>query len=156
DATAAPEVGASVFEEEHVAANERTPVEVPRAHTSGSRTGVTTPARGGEAVPPVRPAELGQRREVTALVLSFGGDRAGREAVEREGAAALIARARVVLARYGGTVLETEGAQITALFGLTEADGRDTEAAVRAALVLQRARTGGVSVCAGVHVARIV
>ncbi len=156
DTSAAPEVGASVFEDEHIAANERTPVEVPRAHTSGSRTGVPTPARGGEAVPPARPTDLGQRREVTALVLYFGAGREGREAVEREGAAALIARARVVLARYGGTLLETEGAQITALFGLAEADGRDTEAAVRAALVLQRARAGGVAVCAGVHVARIV
>ncbi len=156
--TTGPELAASVFEEEHVAANERTPVEVPRANTGISRTqnpmpGMT-PARDLAAAP-LRPTELGQRREVTALVLCFGVDR-DREGPESEGAGSVMRRASVVLSRYGATILETEPSQVTALFGLAEADGRDTEAAVRAALVIQRARIGGASVCAGIHVARIV
>ncbi|MEZ4404863.1 MAG: AAA family ATPase, partial [Polyangiales bacterium] len=69
---------------------------------------------------------------------------------------ALLTRARAILTRYGGTLLEVEGCQLTALFGLADADGRDTEAAVRAALLVQRAGTGGAAIGAGVHVARIV
>jgi serine/threonine protein kinase/tetratricopeptide (TPR) repeat protein len=160
DATTGPELGASVFEEEHAQANERTPVEVPRANTSGgSRTANPLPATspGREAPAPLRPPDLGQRREVTALVLTFGSER-DREATTTDSdvTGSILQRAGIVLTRYGGAVIETEAAQITALFGLTEADGRDTEAAVRAALVIQRARIGGATVCAGVHVARIV
>ena len=76
------------------------------------------------------------------------------EAQERSPAA--IVRARDVLARYGARVLEEEPSQIVAIFGLGDADGRDTEAAVRSALVTLRARTGSASVSAGIHVARIL
>jgi serine/threonine protein kinase/tetratricopeptide (TPR) repeat protein len=159
DTSSAPELGASVFEEEHVAANERTPVEVPRGNTNEARTGsllAPTPARGEAAVAPLRTPELGQRREVTALVLCFGAERERQATPESADTQAVLVRARRVLLRYGGTVIETDGTQITALFGLADADGRDTEAAVRAALVIQRARLGGSTVGAGVHVARIV
>ena len=159
EATTGPELGASVFEEEHVAANERTPVEVPRANTNATRTAAplpgTTPVRSDTGAAPLRSPDLGQRREVTALVLCVGSDRDREPGAEPESAPGT-ARARAVLERYGGTVLETEATQIAALFGLADADGRDTEAAVRAALVIQRARIGGTAVCAGVHVARIV
>src|SRR5262249_52396615 len=79
---------------------------------------------------------------------------------------ALAARARDVLARYGAFLLEEEASQTVALFGLGDADGRDTEAAVRAALIILRARgvshDGGhphapaVLVSAGVNVARVL
>ncbi len=161
EASTGPELAASVFEEEHVAANERTPVEVPRANANATRTAAplpgTTPARGEARPHPLRSSDLGQRREVTALVLCFGGERerdldTGAEAEP----APITSRARAVLERYGATILETSSTQLTALFGLADADGRDTEAAVRAALVIQRARIGGAAVCAGIHVARIV
>jgi tetratricopeptide (TPR) repeat protein len=158
EATTGPELAASVFEEEHVAANERTPVEVPRGGTGTTRTAapapVTASGRDGAALPPMRPSELGQRREVTALVLSVGNER--DHSGEGAEISQLVTRARGILTRYGGTVLETEASQITAIFGLAEADGRDTEAAVRAALLVQRARSGDAAASAGVHVARIV
>ncbi len=158
DMSGAPEVAASLFEEEHVLANERTPVEVPRPNTSAVRTAVplpgTTPAKGGDTpAVPTRSPDLGQRREVTALVLCFGSE---REPHAESEAAPLSGRARSVIERYGGGVLEADTTQMVALFGLTEADGRDTEAAVRAALLIQRGRTGRASVSAGIHVARIV
>jgi eukaryotic-like serine/threonine-protein kinase len=110
EATAAPELAASVFEEEHVAANERTPVEVPRGGTGATRTAapapVTSSGREGGALPPVRPSELGQRREVTALVLCASAER-DRDGVRGE-IGPLVERARGVLTRYGGTLLETE------------------------------------------------
>lgn len=158
EASSAPELAASVFEEEHVAANERTPVEVPRGGTGATRTAAplpgTSPGRDGAALPPVRPSEIGQRREVTALVLCVGAERHGDG--PRGEIGPIVARARGVLTRYGGTILEVDGGQITAVFGLADADGRDTEAAVRAALLVQRARAGGAAASAGVHVARIV
>ena len=153
-----PELAPSVFEEEHIAANERTPVEVPRANTGNSRTANPSPLGPSTkdiAQAFMRPSELGQRREVTALVLCLGSER-DRDAPESEGTGSIMRRAGVVLNRYGATILESDATQITALFGLAEVDGRDTEAAVRAALVIQRARIGGAAVCAGIHVARIV
>ncbi|MBK8253889.1 MAG: protein kinase [Polyangiaceae bacterium] len=159
DTSAAQELAASVFEDEHVAANERTPVEVPRGGTGQVRTaapiGGSTPTKDVVPAAAVRPAELGQRREVTALVLYAGTERDSDRDAEAS-ARALLTRARTVLLRYGATILETESTQLTAIFGVAEADGRDTESAVRSALLVQRARDGGASVSAGVHVARIV
>lgn len=139
--------GPSVFEEETVGANERTPVEVPQPSVSRSLTvsGVMQlPGRtdGGVA------QALGERREVTALVLSLG-------ARDEEAAARIRARTREVFARYGAAVLEEEPSQIVALFGLGDADARDTESAVRAGLLILRSRRGGLA-SAGVHVGRIL
>ena len=134
--------GEVVFSERN-AANERTPVEVPSPNQdkTGTRTGTSGSFRltgsGDAAV--TRTAEIGERREVTALVLSFFGADRGREG-EADGASMLRGRARDVLARYGAALLEDEPAQTVALFGLGDADGRDTEAAVRAALAILRAR----------------
>jgi eukaryotic-like serine/threonine-protein kinase len=141
---AGPELSGEVVFSERDAANERTPVEVPSPNQdkTGTRTGSGTSGfrlTGGDALI-TRTAEIGERREVTALVLSFFGADRGCEG-EAGGAATLRARACDVLARYGAAILEDEPAQTVALFGLGDADGRDTEAAVRAALVILRART---------------
>ena len=223
DGSAAPELeGAAVFAEKNVA-NERTPVEVPSPNQQSGAVKATTSSlyglTGEPRIEPVltRTAEIGERREVTVLVLSFFGEDRGRadaghpaeraghpaerprafrdgHSAERDGhpaerprafrdghpaerdghaggsaeprqppgmrpqapTAALAARAREVLARYGAVLLDEEPSQVVALFGLGDADGRDTEAAVRAALVILRARGGGVSVSAGAHVARVL
>ncbi|WP_437734269.1 serine/threonine-protein kinase [Sorangium sp. So ce1335] len=138
----------NALEEEPIGANERTPVEVP--HTTSSRaraaSGLLQLLERGDSSPAAR--GLGERREVTALVLIFTGS--GEDAARR------IARAREVLARYGALLLEEEASQLVAVFGLGDADGRDTEAAVRAALVILRSRGGGAAVSAGIHLARIL
>jgi eukaryotic-like serine/threonine-protein kinase len=139
-------------------ANERTPVEIPNP----AATAVTRPPPASapfkltaERVEFTRTNDIGERREVTALVLSFLG--APRKGAGDDGSLVLVPpRAREVLARYGARIFEEEASQLVALFGLGDADGRDTEAAVRAALVILRARTGGVVVSAGVHAARVV
>ncbi|MGK4008152.1 protein kinase [Sorangium sp. So ce1036] len=146
-AGAALEAGAALGEEP-LGANERTPVEVPHTTSTRSRTAsgilhLLERSDGGQAA-----RGLGERREVTALVLIFTGP--------EEDAARRIERARAVLARYGALLLEQEASQLVAIFGLGDADGRDTEAAVRAALVILRSRGGGASVSAGVHLARIL
>jgi eukaryotic-like serine/threonine-protein kinase len=153
----APELQSGVvFDDEQTGANDRTPVEVPQPAGGLTRTGNAGPLpvtadRG--ATTTGRAIEMGERREVTLLVLSFAGAERSREG-PGPGPSPLTARARAVLARYGAMVLEQEGAQMIALFGLGDADGRDTEAAVRAALVI--VRSGGALVSAGIHVARIL
>lgn len=148
-----------VFADEPTGANERTPVEVPQS-MAASRPG--TPARSpitGERPDTgqiARAADMGERREVTALVVSFAKARSGAGGIaDEETGDRLVARACDVLGRYGAVVLEREPHQITALFGLGDADGRDTEAAVRAGLVILRA-PGASTVSAGVAVARIL
>ncbi|HEY6556621.1 MAG TPA: AAA family ATPase [Polyangiaceae bacterium] len=47
-------------------------------------------------------------------------------------------RAREILRRYGGHLIATAATELVAVFGLTRADGRDTENAVRCGLVLLR------------------
>ncbi|WP_437577493.1 serine/threonine-protein kinase [Sorangium sp. So ce887] len=139
----------AVLEEEPIGANERTPVEVPHTTSSTrSRTasGLLQLLEKADSSPAAR--GLGERREVTALVLIFTGS--------EEDAARRIGRAREVLARYGALLLEQEASQLVAVFGLGDADGRDTEAAVRAALVILRSRGGGAAASAGIHLARIL
>ncbi|WP_437967758.1 protein kinase [Sorangium sp. So ce260] len=146
---AGAEIEASaVLEEEPIGANERTPVEVPHTTSTRSRTasGLLQLLEKADSSPAAR--GLGERREVTALVLIFTGS--------EDDAAKRIARAREVLARYGALLLEQEASQLVAIFGLGDADGRDTEAAVRAALVILRSRGGGAAVSAGIHLARIL
>jgi hypothetical protein len=153
DATSASELEAGVvFEDEQTGANDRTPVEVPHS-TGASKTGGTGPhdlARDKvETGSTSRTGDIGERREVTALVLWFPAARLG-------GGSVAVDRATEVLARYGAHVVEREAAQMTAIFGLGDADGRDTEAAVRAALVILRATGAAGATSAGVHVARIL
>lgn len=154
----APELDSgAVFEDvPNVGANERTPVEVPTSPVSGapkSSSGLFKLTSSGETGQFTRTTEIGERREVTALVLTLpDGDR-GRDAAHAP--PPVVGRAREVLLRYGASILEDEGSQVVALFGLGDADGRDTESAVRAALVILRSR-GGAQLSAGVHAARIV
>ncbi|AKT35891.1 serine/threonine-protein kinase PknK [Chondromyces crocatus] len=138
--------GGAVLEEEPAVADEHTPVE------GLTSTGARSRARGGaapsgEGTDGARSQSVGERREVTSLVL--GLDR-GDEAA----AAKSIARTEGVLARYGAVVMEREPCQVVALFGLGDADGRDTEAAVLAGLVLLRGGSGVTS--AGIHLGRVL
>ncbi len=124
---------------------ERTPVEVPSAPSNqrSPTSSVGPPSLMGGAI-------LGERREVTALVLTFG---------ERDWSFPQHLRARVkdTLARYGARLIDEEPLQMVSLFGLGDTDGRETETAVRCALVLLRQLgVGKVSPCAGVHVGRVL
>lgn len=124
---------------------ERTPVEVPSppADHRSPTSSVGPPSLMGGTI-------LGERREVTALVLTFG---------ERDWSFPQHLRARVkdTLARYGARLIDEEPLQMVSLFGLGETDGRETETAVRCALVLLRQLgVGKVSPCAGVHVGRVL
>ncbi len=163
---AAPEMeGAAVFDETNVA-NERTPVEVPNPQQSGSLKGTGSGLYRLTGEPRIEPlvsrtVDIGERREVTALVLSFLGEDRRNDApppsrARPQALSSLAPRAREVLGRHGAYLLEEEPAFTVALFGLGDADGRDTEAAVRAALVILRARGAGVSISAGAHVARVL
>jgi tetratricopeptide (TPR) repeat protein len=168
------ELEAGVLVQEQTGANERTPVEVPQPLIAqgalpGGASGGGALAGGGDKAEPgsrARPADIGERREVTALVLLFPeGEREGSASDAREGregregserrAGPATDRARIVLARYGALVIEREPTHIAALFGLGDADGQDTDAAARAALVILRAK-GGAAMSAGVHVGRIL
>jgi serine/threonine protein kinase/tetratricopeptide (TPR) repeat protein len=120
---------ASVFDEPQGSAD-KTPVEIPHASSPP---------------PPQSSPETGERREVTVLVVAFGGRRQTRGSAEQ------LSRARDVLDRHGGWIEEQTPAQIVAIFGLGDTDGRDAEAAVRAALVLVRDRRFAAVPSAGVH-----
>ena len=146
----------AVFEDvPNVGANERTPVEVPSPAGSpkGPPSGQFRLTGSGETGQFARATDMGERREVTALVLALPDVDRGRE--EARPPSLVVERAREVLLRYGARILEDEASQVVALFGLGDADGRDTESAVRAALVILRSR-GGAQLSAGVHAARIV
>jgi serine/threonine protein kinase/tetratricopeptide (TPR) repeat protein len=119
-----------------------TPAESPLAR-SGVRSNRSE--SGVKQVPLERAAVVGERRDVTALVVELPsrdlphvGDKAA-----------------ALMLRYGGRILKREPEQVTALFGLGEPDGRDTELATRCALVALRALDGPRQASAGVHIGRI-
>jgi serine/threonine protein kinase/tetratricopeptide (TPR) repeat protein len=132
-----------------------TPIEVP----SPSQVSPTTGERPSWSMITTRASDLGERREVTALVLRYGG-RTRMLPLERR------ARVRDIITRYGGHVVEDDPSHAAALFGLGEADGRDTETAVRCALVALRGMAAGASEpasatgdpgpSAGIHASRIL
>ena len=159
EVSSAPELDSqAVFEDlPNVGANERTPVEVPSPSPGGApkltTSGLFRLTGSGETGQFTRTTEIGERREVTALVLALpDGDR-GREG--DRSTSPVVERAREVLLRYGARLVEEQASQVVALFGLGDADGRDTESAARAALVILRSR-GGATLSAGIHAARIV
>ena len=118
---------------------ERTPVEVPTSRRSYSSISTM------EAVVDVeRAGGMGERREVSALVI---------ELPERDGTTS--ARAAEVVTRYGGRIQDQTPEQITAIFGLNDPDGRDTEVATRCALVVLRSLAGPKLGSAGLHTGRI-
>jgi serine/threonine protein kinase/tetratricopeptide (TPR) repeat protein len=149
-----PELAQVVVAEEASQPPETTPVEIPSQPPSPvlseppSLSAITSRAAG-----------LGERREVTALVLRLGGWAGSIPADRRQ-------RVRDIVARYGGYLLEEESPHAAALFGLGEADGRDTETAVRCALVALRrmgapagkpeARGTDHAPSAGVHAGRVL
>ncbi len=125
----------------HIA--ERTPVEVPPGRSVSSVSVVEE--TGVRSVSFDLTGSLGERREVSALVIEFPrgqGAGAGDRAIE-------------LVLRYGGRVHSREADQIIGLFGLGEPDGRDTEMATRCAMVALRAQSGAAVASAGVHTARI-
>ncbi|MET0591997.1 MAG: protein kinase, partial [Polyangiaceae bacterium] len=137
-------------------AQEHTPVEIP---TQVGQLSPLPPER--LSLFPLR-ADAGERREVTALVVLLGAGAEDSIRAERR------ERVRDVVTRYGGYFVEDEAEHASALFGLGEVDGRDTETAVRCALVALRrmgTSSGGPpstdvppdpGPSAGVHAARII
>jgi serine/threonine protein kinase/tetratricopeptide (TPR) repeat protein len=151
-----PELAQVVVAEETSEPAEATPVEIP----SQPPTSPILSEPPSLSAITARAAGLGERREVTALILRLGGW-AGAIPEERK------QRVRDIVARYGGYLLEEESPHAAALFGLGEADGRDTETAVRCALVALRrmgspagkAETRGApdqAPSAGVHSGRVL
>lgn len=131
---------------------ERTPVEVP-----ASRRELASATKLEVGVPLVdvgRAAELGERREVTALAIELPSPR-GSSPPTAEGGASFGERAADTITRYGGRIVSREIETITALFGVDDPDGRDTEIATRCALVVLRSLTGTRQPSAGLHVGRI-
>lgn len=99
------------------------------------------------AVASARPLAELAGREVSALVVRFPRGAASEETSER---------AREVVERYGARVLSFGADELIALFGLDEADGRDTELAVRSGLVLLRSLgASDVEPGVGIHAGRI-
>lgn len=141
-----------VLDAEGSPAQDRTPVEVP-----GSRKDLGSVTRMEVGVPVVdveRAAELGERREVTALVIELPTPRGSVPPSPNDGPS-LGDRAADTLTRYGGYIVSREPEQVVALFGLGDPDGRDTEVATRCALVVLRSLSGARQPSAGLHVARI-
>ncbi len=120
---------------------ERTPVEIP-ASRNASSVRVSTSAR---YVAIDRAVEMGERREVTGLVIEL----------PRDAEPAVFAKASTILERWGGRVMRRESGHIAALFGLGDPDGRDTEMATRCALVALRSLDASRPPSAGLHIGRI-
>ena len=138
---------AVVLDAEHAVSQERTPVEIPVHREPIS-------ARMEAAAPVVdvgRAAEVGERREVTALAIELP---VHRGSIPPDGSS-LAHRAADLVTRYGGRIVAREPEHITALFGVDEPDGRDTEIATRCALVVLRSLSGARQPSAGLHVGRI-
>ncbi len=133
-----------LVDREAPAPGERTPVEMSGGRFASSVSRLETAVR---VVAIDRAVELGERREVTALVIELPARDAS--------ATPLGEKAETIVQRYGGRILKRDPEQITALFGLAEPDGRDTEIATRCALVALRALDGPRQASAGVHTARI-
>lgn len=93
-------------------------------------------------------AAIGERREVTALVIAFATR-------DEEESARMRANAERIVLRYGGHVHEHLPEQMVALFGLGDPDGRDTEVATRASLIVLRSAKGHKKPSAGLHTGRI-
>ncbi len=134
-----------VLDAEGAPSQERTPVEVPGSNNRRSYSSLTKVETGIPVVDVERAVGMGERREVTALVVELPG----------RDDPSLAERAAQTIARHGGRILSRDPEQITALFGVDEPDGRDTEVATRCALVVLRSLVGARQPSAGLHVGRI-
>ena len=133
-----------ILDAEGVPSQERTPVEVPGSSNRRSYSSLKIDT-GAPYVDVERAVGMGERREVTALVVELPG----------RDDPSLAQRAADTITRHGGRILAREPEQITALFGVDEPDGRDTEIATRCALVVLRSLAGARQPSAGLHVGRI-
>ncbi len=122
-----------------------TPVEIPATRSLSSIPRIDL---GSHIVAMERAAEMGERREITALAIELPV----REPRDDGGVAQ---RVMTIVNRYGGRVLRQDPEQVVALFGLDEPDGRDTEIATRCALVAVRAVAGPRHASAGLHTSRV-
>ena len=136
-----------VLDAEGVPSQERTPVEVPGSprHTYPATPAGDRVETGAPFVDVERAAGMGERREVTALVVELPG----------RDDPSLADRAADIILRHGGRLLARDPEQVTALFGVDDPDGRDTEVATRCALVVLRSLSGARQPSAGLHVGRI-
>jgi len=142
-ASSAPSLGEHLLEGEAASSlQERTPVEVPPSRAASRPGRVDT---GVRFVGLDQAVGLGERREVTALVLEF----------PRGTPPESCDTAATIVGRYGGRVLRREAEQLVSLFGLDDPDGRDTEVATRCALVALRSLDGPRRPSAGLHTGRI-
>ena len=133
-----------VLDAEGVPSQERTPVEVPASHRK-SYPSITKVETGMPVVDVERALGMGERREVTVLVVELPG----------RDDPSLSERAQQIVERHGGRVMARELEQLTAIFGVDEPDGRDTELATRCALVVLRSLAGARQPSAGLHVGRV-
>lgn len=120
---------------------ERTPVEIPASRRVSSMrvADSSRPAVLGRAV------DMGERREVTGLVLEL----------PRETPGSVVDKAAKLIERWGGRVMRREAGHVATVFGLGDADGRDTEMATRCALVALRSLDASRPPGAGLHIGRI-
>ncbi|MGA2447822.1 MAG: protein kinase [Polyangiaceae bacterium] len=124
-----------------MAAVEPTPVEGPPSrHPSGA-----PPPAEVNAIAIERTADMGERRDVTALVLDLPDD----------AAAPIVDQTVRTIERWGGRVLRRATGQVSALFGLGDPDGRDTEMATRCALVVLRNLESSTATAGGLHTGRV-
>ncbi|MBX3224409.1 MAG: protein kinase [Labilithrix sp.] len=142
-----------VLDAEGAPSQERTPVEVPAARRE--YPSITKVEVGVPVVDVGRAAELGERREVTALAIELPAPRGVTVPPAPGDGGSLGERAADAITRYGGRIVSRELEHITALFGVAEPDGRDTEVATRCALVVLRSLAGARQPSAGLHVGRI-
>ena len=120
---------------------ELTPVEGPSVRTESSvrvATGLRSNAIDGAV-------EMGERREVTAMVIEL----------PRHISSDVVDKAAIIVERWGGRVLRREVGHIAAIFGLGDQDGRDTEMATRCGLVALRSLEPSHPPGVGLHVGRI-
>ena len=141
ETTVLPVGGPMLDSEQTNPGTERTPLEVPSTRQASS-VGVSTGPRFAAID---RAVDMGERREVTALVLEL----------PRDTPAAVIDKAASIVERWGGRVLRREDGTIATLFGLGDPDGRDTEMATRCALVVLRSLDATCPLGAGLHTGRI-
>jgi serine/threonine protein kinase len=121
--------------------SESTPVEVPAMRSASS-----VRVSNGHRSPAIdRAVDMGERREVTALVIEL----------PRDTTDAVVGKTASIVERWGGRVLRSEGDHIAALFGLGDPDGRDSEMATRCALVVLRSLDAAHPSGAGLHTGRI-
>jgi serine/threonine protein kinase/tetratricopeptide (TPR) repeat protein len=121
---------------------ERTPTEVP---TKGRQASSVRVAKSTHQAAMDRAAEMGERRDVTGLVIELS----------RQTPPVAVDRAASLVERWGGRVVGREGGRVSAVFGLGDPDGRDTEMAARCALLAVRGLDAVRPPGAGIHAGRI-